>query len=143
MSAGPSRFKKEEGCDGMKRMTHAIVLLAALLALGAAEDPNRPPTPSERIAGRWRITLDGLPVEHQDLLASFAVEGDLLIGTLTVGRSTLNIQSGKVAGLDFSFAFRHGDGETFRMRGTVVERGLQGEWVAGNERGPWKAARLR
>lgn len=127
----------------MKRARPALLLALALLAPGAAQDPNRPPTPAERIAGRWRISLEGMGSVHQDILASFAVEGDLLIGTLTVGRDTINVASGKVVGTDLSFSIRHGDGETFKMKGTAGERGLQGDWEARNERGKWRASRAK
>jgi len=71
------------------------------------------------------------------------VEGDLLIGTLTVERETINIASGKAVGVSVSFSVRHRDGQLFKMRGTVGERGLEGDWEAGNERGRSRAARVR
>ena len=110
---------------------------------GGAPDPNSGRVAAEKIAGRWRITLEGLSTDHQEILASFAVDGDLLLGTLTVGQGTLNISSGKVVGADLSFSFRHRDGGIFKMKGSASERGLQGAWEALNERGKWRGTRLR
>jgi len=128
--------------------------LLLVLALALASPPaaraggeeggqeEKPPSAAERIAGRWRITLDGLTADHEEILASLAVDGDMLIGTLTVGRESVNIKSGKVVGVDLSFSFDHGHGETFFMRGTVGPRGLEGGWEARSERGKWRGSRV-
>jgi hypothetical protein len=145
LSAEPQRFKEEERMvRGARRTLFAAVLLAAgLHAIPAAEDPDKkaPPTSAEKIAGRWRITLEGLPIEHQEILASLAVDGEMLIGTLNVGRDTVNIASGRVVGTDFAFSFTHVTGEVFKMKGSAGERGLEGTWEARNEKGKWRAAR--
>ncbi|MBI3449501.1 MAG: hypothetical protein HY049_11355 [Acidobacteria bacterium] len=127
---------------GFRVRLRAAVLLA-VVALGAAADPNVPPTSAERIAGRWRITLQGLADAHEDIMASLAVEGELLSGTLSVGRESLNVASGKVVGVDFSFTFRHAAGEMVRMKGAADADGLSGRWEFGNARGTWRAARSK
>jgi hypothetical protein len=71
------------------------------------------------------------------------VDGDLLIGTLTVERETINIVSGKALGGSVSFSLRHREGRLFTMRGTVGERGLEGDWESGTERGRWRGARVK
>jgi hypothetical protein len=161
MSAGPLRFKKKGQGGGilLRRGVIRTAILALAMAVagappcspaappamqrGGTRDPNAPGTAAEKIAGRWRLTLDGLSVDHQEILASLAVDGGLLIGTLTVGQSTVKISSGEVFGADFSFSFRHLDGGSFKMSGSATERGLQGVWEARNERGKWRASRLR
>ncbi len=109
----------------------------------AAEEADKPEKPAAKIAGRWRIELHDLPSEHEDITASFAVDGNLLIGTFTVGRRTIPISSGTIAGTEFKLSFRHVSGETMRMRGRAGPRGLEGTWQAGHEKGKWSAERLR
>ncbi len=129
----------------------AVVALGVLAALPRSEAASREtgkaakpaPTPAERIAGRWRITLEGFSIEHEEILASFAVEGELLIGTLTVGRDMISIASGRAVGTSLAFSFTHAGGETFKMKGSASDRGLQGEWEARNEKGKWRAARMK
>jgi hypothetical protein len=122
----------------------AAVASAAILAgLPTSEKPDKPERPAEKIAGRWRIELHDLPSEHEDILASFAIDGNLLIGTFTVGRRTIPISSGTVAGTEFKLSFRHVSGETMLMRGRAGPRGLDGTWQAGHEKGKWSAERLQ
>jgi len=127
------------------RRAASVVLILLLPVLAAAassgEEKEAPPTSAEKIAGRWRIVLEGLSVEHQEILASFAVDGEMLIGTLTVARETVNITSGRVVGTDFSFSFVHRSDEIFKMRGGVGPRGLEGTWEARGEKGRWRAER--
>jgi hypothetical protein len=47
-----------------------------------------------------------------------------------------------VVGAAFTFAFPHGGGDLFKMRGSAGEKGLSGVWEAGGETGKWRAARL-
>jgi hypothetical protein len=100
-------------------------------------------TPAEKVAGRWIITLDGLSDEHAPILASLGVEGDLLIGTLTVRRTTVPIHSGTIVGSQFRFSFRHVSGETILMKGAAGPRGLEGSWHAERAEGRWTARRLK
>ena len=117
----------------------ALALAAVVFSAGAGEQDD---SPARRIAGQWRIALEGLPIDHQEILASLAVDGELLIGTLTVGRETVNVSAGKVIGTAFSFSFQHRSGETFRMRGIAGPDGLAGTWEARNEKGKWRARRV-
>lgn len=119
------------------------VWLVSAWPSAAQEGPPKRETPAEKVAGRWRITLDDLPVDHDPILASLAVEGDLLIGTLTVGRRTVPIHSGRIVGGQFRFSFRHLSGEVFKMKGAPGPRGLEGAWEAGQETGRWTARPLK
>lgn len=119
-------------------------LVSGIAAAGAfAEERKEPPTSAEKVAGRWRITLEGLPVDHREILASLGVQGEMLVGTLTAGQDTANILSGKIVGTDISFSFRHADGEVFRMTGGIGPRGLEGNWEARGEKGRWRAEKQR
>lgn len=121
----------------------AVVASVAIPAgVRASEEADKPERSAEKIAGRWRIELHDLPSEHEDITASFAVDGNLLIGTLTVGRRTIPISSGTIAGTEFKLSFRHVSGETMQMRGRAGPRGLDGTWQAGHEKGKWSAQRL-
>lgn len=122
---------------------HAAAALPALASREKGEDPPGPKSPAERVAGRWRISLDGLSQEHDPILASLAVEGDLLIGTLTAGRSTVPIRSGRIVGDHFKFSFRHADGAVYRMRGAPGPQGLEGTWRSDRESGRWTATPLK
>lgn len=127
-----------------------LILLAAVAFLigsaGAApreaEEPEKPETAAEKIAGRWRIELDGLPDEHKVVFASFAVEGELLVGTLSVGRSTVPITAGRIAGTEVQIRFRHDREMTIRMRGRLGPRGLEGTWEGSDLKGTWRGTRL-
>lgn len=137
----------------MKRRAVSIILMTVAAALwlapalqagrdGGKEAPEKPETPAERVAGRWKITLDGLPDDHEPILASLAVEGELLIGTLTVGRQTVPIHSGRIVGDSFKFSFRHVSGDSFVMQGSHTLRGLVGTWEGGRLSGRWTARPL-
>jgi len=144
MWAAGSTFKKKR-IAGMAggRVRRAVAVLLAVSALGAAPDPIAPPTTAERIAGRWRITLEGMGEEHAEVTASLAVDGEMLSGTLTSGRQSLNVSSGKVIGLDFSFTFRHAGGDEVRMKGVADARGLSGRWEFRHDGGRWRATRSK
>ena len=116
--------------------------VSVLPAAGRDEEPEKPETRAERVAGRWRISLQGLPDDHDPILASLAVEGDLLIGTLTVGRKTVSIHSGRIVGDQFRFTFRHVSGLVYKMKGAPGPRGLEGTWEGGRESGRWTARPL-
>ncbi len=107
------------------------------------EPPEKPRTGADLVAGRWLVALDGLPDEHAPILVSLAVEGDLLIGTLTVGRTTVPIHSGRIVGSQFRFSFRHVTGETFLMKGAPGPRGLEGSWYGERSEGRWTARSLK
>jgi hypothetical protein len=125
----------------------ALVLALVMIAWPAAareekEAPPKPGTPAERVAGRWKITLAGLSEDHGPILASFAVEGDLLVGTLTVARESVSLHSGRIIGDQFRFSFDHASGRTFRMRGAPGPRGLEGSWAGDHASGRWTAQRI-
>jgi hypothetical protein len=141
-------FRQEEpSVTRTSRKILVAVLLALFFQLPAvaareAEDPEKPESPAERVSGRWRIALSGLAEDHDPILASFAVEGDLLIGTLTVGRETVSIHSGRIIGSQFKFSFRHVSGEPFQMRGAPGPQGLEGTWRSDRSDGRWTARPL-
>ena len=132
-----------------KRALAAIILLVGTAFVPppgiASEDRDKPAPspagPAERVAGRWRITLEGLSADHEEILASLAVDGGLLVGTLSVGREIVKIASGKIVGSEISFAFRHAGGSSIKMLGSATPRGLEGTWEAGGEKGRWRARR--
>jgi hypothetical protein len=130
----------------IRRWLPALLLALALAASWApaareAENPDKPETPAERIAGRWRITLKGLSTDHEEIVASLAVDGELLLGTFMVGRRTIPLSSGTLIGTDFKISFRHVFGETMWLKGRLGPRGLQGRWEAGGEKGTFTARR--
>jgi len=106
------------------------------------EKPDKPETPADKIAGRWRITLEGLPDKHADILASFAVNGEILEGSFSVDRNTVPISAGRIAGDRLDVRFHHAGGEEIRMKGRVGPRGLEGTWETRDLRGKWSARRL-
>jgi len=122
-----------------------VALAGASLCLAdrdGEEKPDKPKTAAEKIAGRWRITLDGLPEKHEDILASFAVTGELLEGSLTVGRKTVPVSAGRVAGEQLEIVFHHMGGDPVRLKGRVGPRGLEGVWETRDLKGRWTARRL-
>jgi hypothetical protein len=150
-SEGPGRAAGRRPARGRAPGVRLAVSAAAVLALLAAPaapaasagpESKKPPA-AEKIAGRWTITLEGLPFEHQEILASLGVEGEILVGTLTVGAETIPIASGRAVGTDIAFALAHVSGETFKMKGTATARGLEGTWEARGEKGRWRAARRK
>ena len=137
----------------IQRWTLSLMVILALglsavafepMAAGtkSKEDSDKPETSADKVAGRWRIKLEGLSDKHEPILASFAVEGEILVGTVSVGRKTMPVSSGQVAGTSFKLEFRHVDGDRFKLRGRASARGLEGMWEAGDTRGKWTARRL-
>lgn len=107
-----------------------------------AEEPEKPRTAAEKIAGRWRISIEGLPDKHEDILASFAVTGELLEGSLTVGRTSVPVSAGRIAGERVDIIFHHAGGDQVRLKGRVGPRGLEGTWETNDLKGKWSARRL-
>jgi hypothetical protein len=137
----------------IQRWTLSLMVILALglsavafepMAAGtkSKEDSDKPETSADKIAGRWRIKLEGLSDKHEPILASFAVEGELLVGTVSVGRKTMPVSSGRVSDTSFKLEFRHVDGDRFKMRGRAGVRGLEGTWEARDMHGKWSARRL-
>ncbi len=149
-----TRVKRDRRCPphrrtaGLRAAAGLLVLAAALVSPLAAgrngeEKPEEPKSGADLVAGRWLVALEDLPDEHAPILASLAVEGDLLIGTLTVGRTTVPIHSGRIVGSQFRFSFRHVTGETFFMKGAPGPRGLEGSWHGESSEGRWTARSLK
>jgi len=131
------------------QVRHAVVFAllalaggASLAASGDGDEPVKPKTPAQRISGRWRIEIQGLPDNHSDILASFAVNGELLEGSLTVERKKVPISAGRISGDRLDIIFHHPGGESIRMKGRVGSRGLEGTWESRDLKGKWSARRL-
>lgn len=133
----------------LRASTALLLLLSFVPGSGAAArgeeepPPEEPRTGSQLVAGRWLAKIDGLADDHEPVLISLAVEGDLLIGTLTVGRTTVPIHSGRIVGSQFRFSFRHADGATFVLKGAPGPRGLEGSWRGERGEGRWTARPLK